>query len=64
MDISQEVLNTQVIFHISNNAQEGERTKFGYYSSFNSGNKIPSEGDTETKGGGESKGKTIERLLT
>ena len=26
------------------------------------GNKIPTEGDTETKGGAESEGKTIQRL--
>ena len=61
MDISQETWNTQDRIHISNGVQEEERTKYGYSGPFRRENKIPT-GDTETKCGIETEGKTIQRL--
>ena len=62
MDISPEVWNTQDTIQVSNDAQEEGRTKYGYSVLLRRGNKIPTEGDTETKVGAESEGKTIQRL--
>ena len=61
MDISPETWNTQDTIDISNDAQEEGRIDTLVL--LRRGNKIPTEGDPETKCRAETEEKTIQRLL-